>query len=144
MAAKLISKIRLPAQASMLKGMRQDVRAAIENVCSDAEHIDHLVIAINEASMNVIQHAYKESNHGDIVLEIYKDNDQLIFNVIDFAKPIDLSKVKPREVNEIIPGGLGLHIIQEVMDEMTFIDNPDGAGNILEMKVSLYPDMEKS
>ena len=144
MASELTSKIRLPAQASSLKDMRRDIRAAIENICADTEQIDHLVIAINEASMNVIQHAYKDTHGGYIELEIYKDGEQLIFRVIDFAEPIDSSRIKARDTDHIQPGGLGIHIIQAVMDEMHFEHNTDGHGNILEMKVRLKPGTENN
>lgn len=144
MASDLIAKIFLPALASKLKAMREEIRTVIESVCSDAEYIDHIVIAINEASMNVIQHAYKEGENGNIVLEIYKDNDQLVFHVIDFADSIEVNKIKPMDMSELRPGGLGLHIIEDVMDEMRFIENENGRGNILEMKVRLNPCVEKS
>lgn len=144
MASELIAEIRVPALASKLKAMRQDIRTVIESVCSDAEYIDHIIIAVNEASMNVIQHAYQEGEGGDIVLEIYKTDGQLVFHVIDFADQIDVSMVKPLDMNELRPGGRGLQIIHEVMDEMSFIENANGKGNILEMKIQLNPGVEKN
>lgn len=146
MASELLCKIRLPAQASMLRGLRQNLRTTISRVCSNTEQIDRMIIAINEASMNIIQHAYQDGEPGDIILKIYKDQDELIFHVIDFAHQIDASKLTPqqRKDDEIHPGGLGLLIIDEVMDEMSYIKNTESKGNILEMKIRLNPDAESS
>ena len=144
MDSELIAGIFVPALASKLKLVRLEIRAVIESICGDSEYIDHIVIAVNEASMNVIQHAYKDGESGDIMIKIYKNDGHLVFHVIDFAEPIDVAKVKPRDVNELRPGGLGLHIINEIMDEVNFIENKNGKGNILEMKVRLNPAVENN
>lgn len=137
MAVELISKIALPAQACNLTELRRNVRAVIQNFCHDAEQIDQLVIAINEASMNVIQHAYKNRTDGVIELEIYYNDNLLTFRIIDYADPIDRSALQSPQRDELTPGGLGLQMIREIVDEMHFTNNPDGNGNIMELKVKL-------
>jgi len=114
--------------------MRDQVRAVLGKQGCDPETVDSMVLAINEACMNIIQHAYGPGATGNIVLEILKNKDHLIFRLIDFAKPVDERTIKSRPLDDIRPGGLGVHLINEVMDEVTFIDNPQTAGNILEMK----------
>jgi len=46
---------------------------------------------------------------------------------------VDVSKVKPRDLEDIRPGGLGTHFIREVMDEVEFLRPPNDSGNILRM-----------
>ncbi len=94
---------------------------------------DKLVIAVNEACMNVIQHAYKGDDSGEIVLEILNNNNRLLFRLQDYAAPIDLDSVKPRALKDIRPGGLGVHFIQEIMDECEMGHLEGGVGNYLEM-----------
>ena len=67
------------------------------------------------------------------VLEVERDADRLVFCLKDFAPPVDLSRIKPRELDELRPGGLGTHLIQEVMDSADFVENPPGCGNLLKM-----------
>jgi anti-sigma regulatory factor (Ser/Thr protein kinase) len=38
----------------------------------------------------------------------------------DEARQVDPSKIKSRDLDEIRPGGLGVHIIREVMDEAVY------------------------
>ena len=46
---------------------------------------------------------------------------------------IDIEKVKPRDLSDVRPGGLGTHFIREVMDEVVFLVSPEGCGNLLKL-----------
>ncbi len=93
-----------------------------------------IVIAVDEACQNVIRHAYKGSPNGQMVLDISRENNDIVLHLRDFAEKVDVSKIKPRNLDDIRPGGLGTHFIREVMDEVEFIPPPDGTGNLLRMK----------
>ena len=100
---------------------------------SGPELSDRLVLAVNEACMNVIQHAYEENAQGEIVLEVLNNQGKLHFRLVDYAKPIDLASVKPRDLNDLRPGGFGTHFINEIMDECDMGHLDEGKGNYLEM-----------
>ena len=110
------------------------VRTVTEQKGCAKELVNCIVLAVDEASTNVIRHGYGEQNTGDIILEIYYSQGELLIRMTDFAKPIDKKFIKSRDMNEIRPGGLGIHLISEIMDEYKFLDSPDGVGNILEMR----------
>ncbi len=93
-----------------------------------------LVLAVNEACMNVIQHGYKGDPAGEMILEILNNNGELEFRLTDFAETVDPAKVKPRPLDEIRPGGLGTYFIQRIMDEVRFAVPESGKGNLLIMK----------
>jgi anti-sigma regulatory factor (Ser/Thr protein kinase) len=82
---------------------------------------EQLVLAINEACMNIIQHAYDGSGDGEIRLSLERHADRLIIELEDDAPCIDPARVKPRPLGELRPGGLGVHFIREILDEMTFL-----------------------
>jgi sigma-B regulation protein RsbU (phosphoserine phosphatase) len=92
-----------------------------------------LEIAVNEACTNIIQHAYKGDPSGEIVLEILNNGTDIIFRLTDFAKPVDPAGIKPRDLSDIRPGGLGTHFMREIMDDCSFEQLADGSGNCLEM-----------
>ncbi len=113
------------------------VRAAISQAarlckCSD-DTVHDLVLAVDEALQNVIRHAYDSSPDGEIEIELYRTKRELTVFIRDFAETIDVSKVKPRELDELRPGGLGTHFMREVMDEVEFLNLPEGGGNLLRM-----------
>lgn len=133
----LIVEIRFTARAEYLKMMRCVVREAAVLCGSTSDMAEKIVIAVNEACMNIIQHAYNNDSTGEIILEIINNHPYLVFRLTDFAETIDVSQVQPRALDEIRPGGLGTHFIQELMDEVTWSVPESGTGNLLQMRIKL-------
>ena len=134
-AEEKLLELTIPAKAERLGLVRAVVKRAAEMAGCNSDLAEQLVIAVNEACMNVIQHAYQDlSTGGDIVLEIFSNGTQIRFRLVDFAAPVDLKKVKPRDLEDIRPGGLGVHFISEIMDEVSMGHLENGSGNFLEME----------
>jgi anti-sigma regulatory factor (Ser/Thr protein kinase) len=133
MSIDSLFEIRFPAKAERLCLVRALVKRTAEVVGCCSELSDRLVIAVNEACMNVIQHAYEGDELGEIVLEMLNNDGKLHFRLVDNANPIDLDSVQPRDLDDIRPGGLGTHFINEIMDECDRGHLEEGKGNYLEM-----------
>ncbi len=133
MSMETLFEIRFPAKPERLCSVRALVKRTAEVVGCCSELSDRLVIAVNEACMNVIQHAYQGDELGEIVLEILNNDGKLHFRVVDYANPIDLNSVKPRDLDDLRPGGLGTYFINEIMDECDMGHLDEGKGNYLEM-----------
>ncbi|MCP5142904.1 MAG: ATP-binding protein [Gammaproteobacteria bacterium] len=124
----------IPARATSLRLMRPVVSRAAELAGVNPEQVERLVLAVNEAGMNVIQHAYGETRDGDLELAIRDEGDDLVFVLIDHAPPIALDRIQGRDLRDVRPGGLGVHFINEIMDRIDYSHLPDGQGNRLEMR----------
>ncbi len=136
-AVEHLLKYEFTAEPAELQLMRQQVRQVLVSKNCKKTCIDRLILAVNEAAMNVIQHAYHFDSSGNIWIEILQKEDQMIFKLTDFACAIDRSCVKARDLNDIRPGGLGVHFINEIMDDVQFQDECQNAGNILVMRKKL-------
>jgi sigma-B regulation protein RsbU (phosphoserine phosphatase) len=77
----------------------------------------NVCLAIDEATQNIIRHAFPENMSGRIDIGGYFAEQKLHISITDTAPLIDLSQVKPRDLDDIRDGGLGTHLIQEVSDE---------------------------
>ncbi len=130
---KLLGKLTFNADPTQLKGVRDMVRDAAGQSGFGKEEVDQVVIAANEACMNVIEHGYKGNKNGEIRLEIFDNERKMIIRLIDVAPSVDPKTVKPRDLDDIRPGGLGTHFISEIMDGFTFLPCEGEVGNILEM-----------
>lgn len=117
--------------------IRRDVRDVVTRCGCHPDLVEKLVLAINEACMNVIQHAYQGDDRGEIWLEIHNNGEKLLFHIEDRAPPIDLSAVHPRNLNDLRPGGLGTHFIREIMDEVKLGHLEGDAGNFLDMAITI-------
>ncbi|HER26419.1 MAG TPA: GAF domain-containing protein [Rhodospirillales bacterium] len=132
--SEMVLHLKFTSRPDRLKLVRNAVfDTAMLCGCSEATARD-IVIAIDEASQNVIRHAYKGASDGQVILDISREKDDIVLHLRDFAEKVDVSKIKPRDLDDIRPGGLGTHFIAEVMDEVVFIPPPDGTGNLLRMK----------
>ena len=117
------------------------VRAAVETLGKltgfDQKECAAMALAVDEALTNVIRHAYGGSLDKEIKICIEElnevdDRQGLLICIRDFGKAVDPCKIKGRELSDIKPGGLGVHIMREVMDEVIFESQPDG-GTLLRM-----------
>ena len=132
-AGTRLVRLRVPAVSDRLRLIRSVVRdAAVISGCSDGCAED-IVIAVNEACMNVLEHGYRERQDGDLILDLAVSGGELVVEIVDFAPPVDPQVLRPRPIEELRPGGLGTHFMQECMDRVLFLTPPEGAGNRLRM-----------
>lgn len=96
------------------------------------EETHQLVLAVDEACANVIRHAYKDCPDGRIHLTFHVESHQLEILVRDFGCRADVETLKPRQLEDVRPGGLGLHFMQSAMDRLSYESRPDG-GTLLRM-----------
>ncbi|GMR16934.1 MAG: hypothetical protein BMS9Abin31_1334 [Gammaproteobacteria bacterium] len=142
-----LAKKTFSANADTLQDIRASVRQACEKQAATTEQIENIVLAINEACMNIIQHAYENEPDKDIILEIFSSKSdkkkEMIFQLTDHADCIDQLKIKSRDLNDISPGGLGVHMIQELMDHVCYIqtdtESQSKSGNTLELRKIIHP-----
>ena len=125
---------RILSSPDQLRNIRDTTRKVLRQNNCPLQFIDDFVLAVNEACANIMQHAYKGKCCGDIILEIHKKGDEIRVRLTDFAEPVDKSACKPRQLDEIRPGGLGVHFMHELMDEVRFLETKAEIGNILQMK----------
>ena len=135
MSQVLLSK-KFTANTQYLKHLREWVRQAAQLGGLSADRTEKVVIGVNEACMNIIEHAYNKKP-GDVIFEVSQEPGQLVFQLTDFADTIDCETIKSRELDDIRPGGLGVHFINQVMDNVEYLPGKDGAGNIIKMKIKI-------
>ena len=134
--SNLVFKQRFHAKSAQLRQLREWVRdVSLAQGMAEAR-VEQVVIGVNEACMNIIEHAYQHKI-GDIILEIYRDQDSMVYELTDFAQPMDCAKIKSRKLDEIRPGGLGVHFIQEVMDKVEYVASDGSRGNKISMWVKI-------
>ena len=129
--------LRFAAAATSLKMVREQVHDALSRIGVSRKFVSDFVIAINEACMNVIEHAYKGEPGGEIVLAMNNNETEIEVVLTDFAAPIDFAEIRPRALDDLRPGGLGTHFMNEIMDACAYTHLPDRCGNVLRMSKRL-------
>ena len=97
-----------------------------------------IILAVGEAAMNIVQHAYQGGNSSkEIKVNIGLINKVIKIDLFDEGEKADQSRIKPRKLEDIRPGGLGVHFIKMVMDEVNWIEAKEKWVNHLELKKKL-------
>jgi len=93
-----------------------------------------LQLAIEEACANVLEHAYA-GDSGEFTLSIAVSGRDMYVTLTDRGRPFDPNSVAPPALDVPLEdrrvGGLGLHLMRELMDEVSF--SFTAQGNVLRM-----------
>jgi len=79
-----------------------------------------LALAVQEAVANIICHAYGNRHDRPIEMTCSARADRLEFVLLDQGATADPSRFCARPLGEIRTGGLGTHIMAELMDEVQY------------------------
>jgi anti-sigma regulatory factor (Ser/Thr protein kinase) len=135
---KLPIYIRISAHPDNLAVVRGAVRALASQANLSSHDIDKIILAISEALTNIIRHSYNGPCDDPIEIAMGQTIHQpsgrpaLQWVIRDYGKTVDPATIKGRDLEDIRPGGLGIHIMQAVMDIVEF-QKPDHPGMILLM-----------
>lgn len=102
--------------------------AAIDEVC-DAAGTDNaarhdLRLAVEEACVNVVRHAYRDGDPGDLAMEVAHESWQgraaIRVTIQDHGRPFDPLTLAPpsqgADIEQLPLGGLGVHLMRQVTD----------------------------
>ena len=128
--------LEIPAKARELKSLRESSRDTVLAAGSSSAQADSIVLAISEAASNIIKHAYGHED-GRIEVDISVEWPQLVIVLRDYADVVDVDKIRPRALEDVRPGGLGVHFMQQLMDSLSYTAREDGRGNRLEMRITI-------
>ncbi len=129
--------ISFMADPTNLKMVRAKVSEIVQSQGFDAASEQQLVLCLDEAITNIYRHAYNNDETGKIDLSFKLQNNTLVFYLRDYAALVYDNSIKPRDLTQTRPGGLGINIIDSVMDSWEFATPKDGYGNLLIMKKEL-------
>ena len=100
----------------------------VDEVCEavglSPEDTSQVKLAIEEAVVNVMNYAYPPGTRGDLTIEAASNDVRLKFTIIDCGKPFDptvqdeVDTTLPAEERRI--GGLGIHIVRQMMDSINY------------------------
>lgn len=113
------------------------VRAMMEELAARIGFDDiacgHLALAIDEALTNIIRHGYKNDPNQQIWISAWELSNPtgLRIQIDDLAPQVEVGKLKGRDLDDIRPGGLGVHLIHSLMDQVQFSKRPEGGMRLI-------------
>jgi serine/threonine-protein kinase RsbW len=113
-------ELRIPCAAEYVGVARLAVSAVASRMNFGVDAVDDLKLAVGEACANAIQHAAE----GEISITCVVEPDRLVVTVKDCGVGFDPATARARPVEELPDGGLGLMLIEALMDEFQIESDP--------------------
>jgi serine/threonine-protein kinase RsbW len=116
-------RIQMLSQARFLSAARSMIANLAQRLGFNEIRCGQISLAVDEALCNIINHGYEKREDGLIWMDIHViDGDRTGLKIVieDEARQVDPCEIKSRDLDDIRPGGLGVYIIREIMDEVRY------------------------
>lgn len=136
--------LELVSQARYLAAVRTMVGAVAQRLGFDDIQSGQISLAVDEALCNIIKHGYDNAKDGRIWVRLWADETGateggLHIVIDDEARQIEVADIRSRDLDDVRPGGLGVFIIREVMDDVAYAKRQGGG-----MRLSLFKRLDPS
>lgn len=137
-----MESLTVPATLESLARISAFVNEASRRAGLDDHAAWQVELAVDEAATNIIQHGYDPAHPGIIELTWRIETDRLVITLRDYGRRFNPDDVPPPDVSSPLeerqPGGLGLYLMNRLMDQVQF-DFDDTSGNLLTMVKYIQP-----
>ena len=120
-------EVRLISDPIYLSGARELISSVARRLGFDDLQCSKIALAVDEALCNIIRHGYDRAHDKPIWIRLWPDSlDEagkpkgIRLQIEDEAKQVEPKELIGRDLEDVRPGGLGVHIIREVMDEVVY------------------------
>ena len=125
-----------------LQKIRDFVKNRAENFGFNELDSNKIVLAVDEACTNLINHAFKKQDGREICVQVEANKSDFIITISDDAEPFDPLEIASPNMQEYFSkfkrGGLGIHLMRLVMDEISYLPSNDtNPRNILRLRKQL-------
>ncbi len=124
-------ELHIMANPDYLAIARMAVRTVAGQLGMDEEKSEPIILAVVEALTNVIRHGYGGPCREQIIIQISRiiagrqKKPALEIYIRDFGAQVELQHIRSRDLDDVKPGGLGVHIIESIMDENQYSHAPN-------------------
>ena len=131
--------LTIPADVQSLSLISQFVVSVAKLARIEERIIQNLELAADEASTNVIFHAYKKDSSQSFSVSCSFDDNNFCIELIDHGTPYDLENVKKPNLHAQLEdrqiGGLGIYFIRTLMDSIEQKHDKNGTNRLIMKKI---------
>jgi len=115
--------VTVPADSRYLKVVRAFFKPVLEETFGEESGM--LILALDESCSNIVKHRSGNLDGGLIHVRIEIGDGSLRIRIGDFCGKDDIPNIRPRDLGDVRPGGLGTHFVDQIMDHVGFEPMPD-------------------
>jgi anti-sigma regulatory factor (Ser/Thr protein kinase) len=114
-------KIEFASHPANLWLVRHCVRQFLQDHPFTTKEIDLMVLGVDEACTNIIRHAYHLAEDQLICLSLESYREGVRFRLRDYGDGFDGAHYVSRSLDNLRPGGLGMHLIRHAFDHVDYL-----------------------
>lgn len=120
--------IQMLSRTSLLAPVRSMVVSLAERTGFDEISCGHVALAVDEALTNIIRHGYDGRDDCRVWISLWQLRDPMGLRIVieDLARQVEPHHIRGRDLEDVRPGGLGVHLINSVMDTVRFEKRCEG------------------
>lgn len=130
-----MAELLITSDLDQLPRVLDFVRVACADAGMNDDEVFACELATDEACANIMEHAYEGSPDGEILVQCWAASGQVFIRFHDTGRPFEPREIEPPMFTDDLQdrqvGGLGLHFMRTLMDEVAF--EFDGTGNTVTM-----------
>jgi serine/threonine-protein kinase RsbW len=119
---RALMELRFPSDSKYLHMVHQLTRLLAETTGFDSAEAENIALAVDEATTNVVQHAYGGEEGHEIEVHFDPEGDSLEIVILHDGQPLESVPVPEFDLDELVAehktGGLGLTIMRQMMDKV--------------------------
>jgi anti-sigma regulatory factor (Ser/Thr protein kinase) len=127
--------VTFPGEPSRLADIRSLLRGLLQDVGFEEIQTASIVLAVDEACTNIIRHAHCGETKP-VTLSFHQVDNQVRIVLEDCGVPCDPARIKGRALEDVRPGGMGVHIIHQVFDFVEYLPLESGTRLTLEKNIT--------
>jgi serine/threonine-protein kinase RsbW len=139
--------LNIPGRYEKIQQVCQFVAQGAAEAGLDDSSIFHIEMACDEACTNVIEHAYGGEDVGEIEVSWQIAGNQFVVTIHDHGRAFDPTQIpsplpstdpnltEAEFMNSVRVGGLGIHFMRKLMDDVAF--QFDTTGNTLTLRKAI-------
>ena len=117
------------------------ISVTLASVRASEQNVALLEMVADEIFTNIMSYAYEEDADKWVALEMRLEDETVTMTFTDGGRPFDPLETPPPDItlpaSERKIGGLGIHIVRTVMDDVSYLR--DGGRNILTGRKKIKP-----
>jgi serine/threonine-protein kinase RsbW len=137
-------EVRLPSRMGYEKVAMSTAAAVAKLMGFREDRVEDLKTAVAEACINAIEHGNRLNEKLSVGVVLSAGADELVIKVIDDGKGMKKQPAKPdidrKMLGEEGPRGLGMFLIQALVDEAEWVVGSDGKSSYVRLVIRLDKD----
>ncbi|HRQ54225.1 MAG TPA: ATP-binding protein [Ignavibacteriaceae bacterium] len=128
-------KLKVKSKTENLSLIRDFVSTAALDAGVQADVVENIILAVDEACTNIIKHAYQSFPDGELIIKTKSTLSRFVVSITDYGKSFEPKMIPEPDLQKYYRqkrvGGLGMYLMKTLMDDVKYVSVPGKYNEVL-------------